>query len=102
MTRSELIMTLVNRQKHLALGDITLAVKSVLDLLSGALASGERIEIRGFGSFSLHHRAARVGRNPKTGASIWVPGKYVPHFKVGCELRNRLKASALIGIGRSR
>jgi integration host factor subunit beta len=84
-------MTLVNRQKHLAPGDITLAVKSVLDLLSGALASGERIEIRGFGSFSLHHRAARAGRNPKTGAALWVPGKYVPHFKVGSELRNRLK-----------
>ena len=91
VARSGLIVTLMSRQKHLALGDVTLAVKSVLDLLSGALATGERIELRGFGSFSLHHRAARVGRNPKTGATLWVPGKYVPHFKVGSELRSRLK-----------
>ena len=91
MTKSELVKALANRQKHLAFGDIALGVRTILDMLSNALAAGERIEIRGFGSFTSRFRSARIGRNPKTGTTIWVPGKYVPHFKVGNELRNRLK-----------
>jgi integration host factor subunit beta len=70
-----------------------LAVKMILDHMSDALARGERIEIRGFGSFSLHYRAPRVGRNPKSGESVSLPGKYVPHFKPGKELRERVNSS---------
>ena len=67
-----------------------LAVKSLLDMMGGALAAGERIEIRGFGSFSLHYRPPRLGRNPKTGDSVALPGKHVPHFKPGKELREKV------------
>jgi integration host factor subunit beta len=67
----------------------------MLEQMSESLANGERIEIRGFGSFSLHFRPPRVGRNPKTGASVSLPGKYVPHFKPGKELRERVDESAL-------
>ena len=90
MTRAELVKALANRQKHLAFDDIAMAVRSILDLLSSALASGERVEIRGFGSFTLRYRSPRIGRNPKTGAMISLPAKYVPHFKLGNHLRNRL------------
>lgn len=94
MTKSELIEALAGRQKHLAANDVELAVKSVLEQMSMALASGERIEIRGFGSFSLHYRPPRMGRNPKTGDSVALPGKHVPHFKPGKELRERVNANA--------
>lgn len=90
MTKSELIEVLASRQSHLAFKDVELAVKSLLEQMSHALADGERIEIRGFGSFSLHYRAPRQGRNPKTGASVSLPGKHVPHFKPGKELRERV------------
>ncbi|HBE93415.1 MAG TPA: integration host factor subunit beta, partial [Gammaproteobacteria bacterium] len=70
--------------------DVELAVKEILESLTNALSSGERIEVRGFGSFTLHHRQARVGRNPKTGSSVSVPDKHVPHFKPGKELRQRV------------
>tara|TARA_B100000886_G_scaffold303557_1_gene234274 strand:+ start:83 stop:388 length:306 start_codon:yes stop_codon:yes gene_type:complete len=70
--------------------DIDLAVRTVIDVMTGALADGERIEIRGFGSFSLHHRKARIGRNPKTGASVSLSERYVPFFKPGKELRYRV------------
>ncbi|MCB1735667.1 MAG: integration host factor subunit beta [Gammaproteobacteria bacterium] len=90
MTKSELIEVLASRQSHLAFKDVELAVKSLLEQMSHALAEGERIEIRGFGSFSLHYRAPRQGRNPKTGASVSLPGKHVPHFKPGKELRERV------------
>lgn len=90
MTKSELIETLARKQSHLAYKDVELAVKCLLEQMSQALASGERIEIRGFGSFSLHYRAPRVGRNPKTGDSVPLDGKYVPHFKPGKELRDRV------------
>ena len=73
--------------------DVELAVKSLLEQMSEALATGERIEIRGFGSFSLHFRPPRSGRNPKTGDSVSLPGKYVPHFKPGKELRERVNDS---------
>ncbi len=90
MTKSDLIQALALRQTHLAFGDVEMAVKEVVELISRSLASGERIEIRGFGSFSLHFRPARIGRNPRTGASVSLPGKHVPHFKPGKELRDRV------------
>jgi integration host factor subunit beta len=90
MTKSELIEILARRQSHLKAEDVDLAVKSLLEMMGGALASGERIEIRGFGSFSLHYRPPRLGRNPKTGDSVALPGKHVPHFKPGKELREKV------------
>ena len=89
MTKSELIEILARRQSHLKAEDVDLAVKALLEMMGGALASGERIEIRGFGSFSLHYRPPRLGRNPKTGDSVALPGKHVPHFKPGKELREK-------------
>ncbi len=93
MTKSELIEVLARKQNHLKDKDVELAVKSLLEQMSHALAMGERIEIRGFGSFSLHFRPPRLGRNPKTGDSVALPGKYVPHFKPGKELRERVNAA---------
>lgn len=90
MTKSELIEKLALQQVHLPYKDIELAVKCILERMSRALTSAERIEIRGFGSFSLHYRPPRVGRNPKTGESVELSGKYVPHFKPGKELRLRV------------
>jgi len=90
MTKSELIEALAARQNHLAFNDVELSVKSVMEQMSHALANGERIEIRGFGSFSLHYRPPRMGRNPKTGSAVALPGKHVPHFKPGKELRERV------------
>src|SRR5690606_5952861 len=92
MTKSELIEVLARRQAHLKADDVDLAVKTLLEMMSSALTQGERIEIRGFGSFSLHFRPPRMGRNPKTGESVALPGKYVPHFKPGKELRDRVNA----------
>lgn len=90
MTKSELIELLARRQPHLKADDVDLAVKTLLQMMGGALANGERIEIRGFGSFSLHYRPPRTGRNPKTGEAVALPGKHVPHFKPGKELRERV------------
>jgi len=93
VTKSELIELLTRKQTHLAYKDVELAVKYILEQMSRSLASGDRIEIRGFGSFTLHYRAPRMGRNPKTGDSVSLSGKYVPHFKPGKELRDRVDAS---------
>lgn len=90
MTKSELIEILTARQPHLKADDVDLAVKSLLDMMGASLAEGDRIEVRGFGSFSLHYRPARTGRNPKTGAPVVLAGKHVPHFKPGKELRERV------------
>ncbi|HJW80599.1 MAG: integration host factor subunit beta [Candidatus Muproteobacteria bacterium RBG_19FT_COMBO_61_10] len=90
MTKSELIAQLSAKQPQLDYRDVELAVKELIDQLSTALAAGQRIEVRGFGSFSLHYRPPRVGRNPKTGDSVQVPDKHVPHFKPGKELRERV------------
>lgn len=93
MTKSELIEKIAAAQSQLSSRDVELAVKMILDHMAGALAEGERIEIRGFGSFSLHYRAPRLGRNPKTGEKVHLSGKYVPHFKPGKELRERVNNS---------
>ena len=90
MTKSELIEIISAKQKHLPAKDIELAVKQMLEIMSDALAGGERIEIRGFGSFALNYRPPRVGRNPKSGDRVQVPAKHVPHFKAGKELRERV------------
>jgi integration host factor subunit beta len=90
MTKSELIARLAERFPQLVAKDADLSVKMILDAMSEALAKGDRIEIRGFGSFSLNYRPPRLGRNPKTGAKVEVPAKYVPHFKAGKELRERV------------
>ena len=89
MTKSELIELLARRQEHLPPRDVEMAVKCILEHMGSALSTGERIEVRGFGSFCLHHRRARMGRNPKTGESVPVPAKAIPHFKPGKELRDR-------------
>ena len=98
MTKSELIERIVAAQARssnaqLNSKDVEFAVKTMLEQMSQTLASGDRIEIRGFGSFSLHYRAPRIGRNPKTGESVGLTGKHVPHFKPGKELRDRVNAS---------
>lgn len=93
VTKSELIEALAKQQPHLALKDVELAVKCLVEQMNQALSSGERIEIRGFGSFSLHLRAPRIGRNPKTGETVALSKKYVPHFKPGKELRDRVDIS---------
>ena len=90
MTKSELIETIAFKQTQLAQKDVDLAVKAIIDYMSQSLEKGERIEVRGFGSFSLHHRKKRVGRNPKTGAKVSLPAKFVPHFKPGKDLRERV------------
>jgi len=93
MTKSELIDILARKQSNLPSKDVEQAVKTLLEQMSESLANGERIEIRGFGSFSLHYRPPRIGRNPKTGSAVSLPGKHVPHFKPGKELRERVNAA---------
>ncbi len=93
MTKSELIEIIAERQPQLSAKDVELAVKTLIEYMAQQLASGSRVEIRGFGSFSLHYRASRMGRNPKTGDAVELAGKYVPHFKPGKELRDRVNAS---------
>ena len=93
MTKSELIESIVDSQDQLTSGDVELAVKMVLEKMASTLSKNERIEIRGFGSFCLHHREARLGRNPKTGVSVDLPSRSVPYFKPGKELRMRVNNS---------
>lgn len=93
MTKSELIEKLAEQHANIPAKDVENAVKEVLEQMADSLASSDRIEIRGFGSFSLHYRAPRLGRNPKTGDKVELQGKYVPHFKPGKELRDRVNAS---------
>jgi integration host factor subunit beta len=90
MTKSELIGKLAARFPQLVSKDAELAVKMILDAMGKSLAQGQRIEIRGFGSFGLNFRPSRVGRNPKSGDRVQVPAKHVPHFKAGKELRDRV------------
>lgn len=95
MTKSELIESLYKKLPHLAYTDVEMAVKTIIETMTDALGAGQRIEIRGFGSFSLHHRSARMGRNPKTGESVALQEKYVAHFKPGKELRERVNEAWL-------
>ena len=90
MTKSELIQRIAQKQPQIVERDVELAVKMMLDQMAACLASGGRIEIRGFGSFSLRFRPARVGRNPKTGTPVSLPARYAPNFKPGMRLRERV------------
>lgn len=93
MTKSELIDRIAGKQSQLSSKDVELSVKAMIEYMPQVLSEGGRIEIRGFGSFSLHYRIPRVGRNPKTGTPVSLSGKYVPHFKPGKELRDRVNLS---------
>ena len=95
MTKSELIERLSSEQPHLPPRDVEFSVNAVLDHMRRALVAGDRIEIRGFGSIGLRYRMPRTGRNPKTGDSVSVPGKYVPHFKPGRLLRARVNQESV-------
>jgi integration host factor subunit beta len=90
ITKSDLIKVLSKKQGYLASKDVEVVVNSLINILSNSLSSGERVEIRGFGSFDLHYHPSRSGRNPRTGESVDIAGKYVPHFKPGKELRKRV------------
>ena len=90
MTKSELIAALVEANPHLYQRDIERIVNTVFEEISDALAAGDRVELRGFGAFSVKRRPARIGRNPRTGAAVNVDEKFVPYFKTGKELRERL------------
>ena len=95
MTKSELIERLSLEQPHLPPRDVEFSVNAMLDYMRRALVAGDRIEIRGFGSIGLRYRMPRTGRNPKTGDSVSVPGKYVPHFKPGRLLRERVNQESV-------
>ena len=98
LTKSELIARLAERYPALTAKDAEFAVRTILDAMTSTLAGGQRIEIRGFGSFALNYRPPRVGRNPKSGDRVQVPAKHVPHFKPGKELRERVDARAGEGL----
>lgn len=90
MIKSELVQRIANRNPHLYLRDVEKIVNAILDEITSALSRGDRVELRGFGAFSVKHRDARVGRNPRTGAHVPVNEKTVPFFKTGKEMRERL------------
>ncbi|WP_036257182.1 integration host factor subunit beta [Methylocapsa aurea] len=90
MIKSELVQRIADRNPHLYLRDVEKIVNAILDQITAALARGDRVELRGFGAFSVKHREARVGRNPRTGAHVAVDEKVVPFFKTGKEMRERL------------
>ncbi len=92
MTRSQLIMQLAEQNPHLYHRDVERIVSTIFEEISAALARGERVELRGFGAFSVKQRAARVGRNPRTGEAVQVATKRLPYFKTGKELRDRLNS----------
>ncbi|EXI88949.1 MAG: Integration host factor subunit beta [Candidatus Accumulibacter regalis] len=93
MTRADLIAAIASRFPTLTVKDTDIAVKEILDAIGRSLAQGDRVEIRGFGSFRLNYHPARSGRNPRTGVAVPVPEKYLPHFTAGKELRERVEAS---------
>lgn len=99
MTKSELIQRLAERNPHLYLRDIEKIVETVFDEITGALARGDRVELRGFGAFSVKSRDARTGRNPRTGETVSVDAKRLPFFKTGKALRERLNGGAPQGGG---
>ena len=93
MIKSELVQALKEKLPELQLRDVESALNCILGLMTNALAQGERIEIRGFGGFDLHHRAPRIARNPKSGESVNLPAKVAVHFKPGKEMRDRVNAA---------
>lgn len=90
MVKSELIVKIAAKQNHLPIKDIELSINHIIDRMSDSLGYGSRIEIRGFGSFSLHYRPSRKAHNPKTGARVFTAAKYTPHFKPGKDMRDRV------------
>lgn len=96
MNRSDLIAALASRFPKLMAKDAEITVKEILDAIGQSLVRGDRVEIRGFGSFGLNYRPPRIGRNPKTGQSVSVPEKRVPHFKAGLEMRERVDQSVKV------
>jgi integration host factor subunit beta len=96
MVKSKLIALIAEKQQSLSFKDVELSVNHIISHMSGTLASGQRIEIRGFGSFSLHYRPPRRAHNPKTGERVFTQAKYTPHFKPGKDMRDRVNASRLI------
>lgn len=90
MIKSELVQLIANRNPHLFQRDVEIIVNAILNAIAEALANGDRVELRGFGAFSVKNRPARVGRNPRTGEAVEVEEKWVPFFKTGKELRARL------------
>jgi integration host factor subunit beta len=94
MTKSDLILRLAERNPHLFQRDVERIVATILDEITAALSRGDRVELRGFGAFSVKHRGARIGRNPRTGESVSVAEKVVPYFKTGKELRERLNSQS--------
>lgn len=95
MTKSELIQKLAEQNPHLYMRDIERIVEAIFDKITDALADGDRVELRGFGAFSVKHRDARVGRNPRTGESVEVDAKRLPFFKVGKALHERLNSGSV-------
>ncbi|MGH1349734.1 MAG: integration host factor subunit beta [Methyloligellaceae bacterium] len=94
MIKSELVQKITTANPHLYQRDVERIVNVIFDEIIAALAQGDRVELRGFGAFTVKHRAARVGRNPRTGETVSVPEKFVPFFKSGKEMRERLNGSA--------
>ncbi|MDC2964598.1 integration host factor subunit beta [Gammaproteobacteria bacterium] len=101
MTKSDLIEKISFSQGQLPYRDVELSVKTIIEKMADRLSSGQRVEIRGFGSFCLHYRAPRIGRNPKTGEKVSLRGKHVPHFKPGKELRERVNFDAAAQIAQT-
>lgn len=93
MTKSELIQRLAEANPHLYLRDVERIVTTIFDEITDALANGDRVELRGFGAFSVKERGARTGRNPRTGEAVDVPSKYIPYFKTGKQLREKLNTA---------
>ena len=96
INKKELIEIIANEQDQLPYKDIELSVKTIIESMVDSLRKGKRIEIRGFGSFSLRYRKSRIGRNPKSGESVNIDERYVPHFKPGKDLKERVKTNWLI------
>ncbi|SVA60944.1 uncharacterized protein METZ01_LOCUS113798 [marine metagenome] len=93
INKKELIEIIANEQDQLPYKDIELSVKTIIESMIDSLTKGKRIEIRGFGSFSLRYRKSRIGRNPKSGESVNIDERYVPHFKPGKDLKERVKTN---------
>ena len=96
MVKSELIARIANKQSNLTVKDIELSINHIVECMGNNLGKGHRIEIRGFGSFSLHYRPSRKAHNPKTGARVFTAAKHTPHFKPGKDLRDRVNSNRVL------